>query len=232
MKRHFLIWLIVLNTLTSCNGQTTKYFEPTDINDRTKEFISKGKWISLADKERIDGYTRIGDSIFGGEIACNIKPLQNIDIVTFKVLPGTQYAKDKNYVYYPLVIPCDDYTDCGVCYYSKVIIEGANPTSFRYLGKDYATDGKYVFFRGKLLQAADGATFNVIEGPEFFFFATDKNNVYKHDKVFPNADPKTFFYNNSDPRNKESDYDKRFIISDKDNTWEYIPPHQIKKIKK
>jgi DKNYY family len=231
MTRPTYILALFLLTLTSCGGQI-KYFQPTGITDRTKELSINNIWTHLNDKERIDGYTRIGDSIFGGEIACNVKPLRNIDIKTFKVLAGTQYAKDTNHVYYPLEIPCVDYADCGVCYYGKVIIEGANPVSFQYLGKEYATDGKLVFFRGEPLQGADGSTFKVIEGPQYFYFATDKYHVYKHDKIFQDADPATFYYDKADPRNKVSEYDNRYIIGDKNNEWEYIPPDQIKKVDK
>lgn len=111
-------------------------------------------------------------------------------------------------------------------------MDSANPASFRYLGKDYATDGRLVFFRGQLLQGADGVTFKVIEGPEYFYFAIDRFHVYKHDKVFSDADAATFYYDKTDPRNKVSEFDNRFIIGDKNNEWEYIPPHQINKIEK
>jgi hypothetical protein len=231
MKRLTYIFSLFLLTLISCSGQA-KYFQPTGIIDKTKELADKNIWTSLNDKERVDGYTRIGDSIFGGEIACNVKPLKNIDIKSFKVLAGTQYAKDTNHVYYPLEVSCIDYTDCGVCYYGKIIIDSANPASFQYLGKDYATDGKLVFFRGQLLAGADGATFKVIDGPQYFYFATDRYHVYKHGKFFSDADPATFYYDKTDPRNKVSEYDNRFIIGDKNNEWEYIPPDQIKKIDK
>ena len=229
MKILTYIFALFLLTLTSCSGQT-KYYQATGVIDKTKELLGKNIWTALKDKERIDGFTRIGDSIFGGEIACNIKPLKNIDVKTFKVLAGTQYAKDINHVYYPLEVPCIDYTDCGVCYYGKIIIENANPINFKYLGKDYATDGKYVFFRGQLLEGADGVTFKVIEGPEYFYFATDKNNVYKHGNIFKNADPSTFYYDKTNPKNKVSEFDNKFIIADKNNKWEYTPPDQIKKI--
>jgi hypothetical protein len=221
----------ILLTLTGCNGQN-KYFQPVGIIDKTKELANKNTWTYLNDNERVDGYTRIGNSIYGGEIACNVKPLKNIDIKTFKVLAGTNYARDTNNVYYPLKVPCVDFTDCGVCYYDKVIINGANSASFHYLGKDYATDGKLVFFRGLLISGADGATFKVIDGPEYFYFATDKYHVYKHDSVFNDADPSTFYYDKTNPRNKVSEYDNKYIIADKYNEWEYIPPDQINKVNK
>jgi len=227
MKRLSYIFVLILMTLTSCSGKT-KYFQATDIVDKTKELSDKNAWTSLNNNERIDGYTKIGDSIFGGEIDCNIKPLKNIDIKTFKVLAGTKYAKDTNRVYYPKETNCIDYEDCGVCYYSKIILENANSATFQYLGKDYATDGKLVFFRGQLLLGADGATFKVIEGPQYFYFATDKINVYMHNKIFTDADPATFNYLKSEPRNRE--LENRYIIGDKNSKWEYIPPDQVIKI--
>ena len=221
--------MISLLILTSCCGHK-KYFQPSGIIDRTEEFSGKNTWVSLGHNERIDGYTRINGDIYGGEIACNVKPLKNIDIKTFEVLAGTQYAKDKNHVYYPITITCIDYVDCGVCYYSKVLVADANPANFRYLGKDYATDGKHVYFRGELLEGADGTTFKVIEGPEYFYFATDKNQVFMHGKVFRDADPATFYYDEANPRNLISEWSNRYIIGDKRNKWEFTPPDKILRI--
>jgi len=235
MKRLIILTLLLTAFATTWIGcsRKPKYFEPTGINDRTKELAGKNVWTYLNNKESIDEYTRVGDSIFGGEIACNVKPLTGIDIKTFKALAGTNYAKDTSHVYYPLEIPCIDYTDCGVCYYGKIIIENANPISFRYLGKDYASDGKYVFVRGELLQGADGATFKIVEGPQYFCFATDKNNVYKRNRIFKEADPLTFYYNKNDPRNKVVQYEAPYIIGDKNNEWEYDPlTDQFKKVDK
>jgi len=217
----------LLFPLAGCFGQA-KYFQPSGIIDKTTELTSKNSWVSLENKVSIDGYMRIGDSIFGGEIACNIKPLENIDAKTFCVWPGSKYAKDKNHVYYPRQITCADGTDCGVCYYAETIVDSASPATFKYLGKDYATDGISVYFRGELLPGADGHTLKVIEGPKYFYFATDKYHVYKHDAIFPYADPATFSYKKTDPRNKVSDFENRYIIGDKDSLWEYTPPDQIK----
>ncbi len=224
--------LVLIITFLSCSRQK-KYFEPSEIVDKTEEYIQTNKsWIELNNKERIDGYTRIGDSIFGGEIACNVKPLPDIDIKTFKVLAGTQYAKDKNHVFYPLEILCIDYDDCGVCYYKKVIVEKANPLKFKYLGKDYATDEKNVYFRGELISKADGKTFKIINGPEFFYFAVDINNVFVHEKVIENADPLTFYYDKNDTRNIDTEYQYIYIIGDKNSEWEFIPPKTINEIEK
>ncbi len=228
-----IIFIITLSAFcVNCSGQN-KYFEPLDIVDRTEYYKSDSStWITLNDKEIVDGYTRIGDSIFGGEIACNIEPLKGLDLESFKVLPSTKYGKDKNRVYYPLQISCVDYDDCGVCYYAKIIVENANPETFRYLGNEYATDGKNVYFRGKLIKDADGATFKVINGPEYFYFAIDKNHVYKHDKVFEKADSSTFYYDKGDKKTVDKEFEHKYIIGDKNNEWMYVPPNSIKKIRK
>lgn len=218
--------------LVSCKTQN-RYFEPIGIINKTDIYIKKNQsWTSLKNKERIDGYTRIGDSIFGGEIACNVEALKGIDVETFKVLAGTNFAKDKLNVYYPIQIDCIDYVDCGVCYFSKIIIKGANPEIFKYLGKEYATSGKNVYFRGELIANADGETFKIINGPEFFFFAIDKNHVFKHNKIFENADPKTFYFDKTDKRNVVQEYDHKYIIGDKNKVWEFIPPNTINEINK
>lgn len=225
----FYISFLVILLVNGCSRK--KYFQPEGIIDRTEELTGQG-WTILNEKESIDGYTRIGDSIFGGEINCNVEAMKGVDIETFTVLAGTKYAKDKCFVYYPISIFCIDYIDCGVCYYVRYIVEDANPETFKYLGKGYAVDGKNVYFRGELIMNADGQTFKVLEGPEYFYFATDKNSVYKHNTVFNDADPETFYYDKHDSRNILSEPNKKCIIADKHHKWEFISPATINKIDK
>ena len=230
MTRIFYILFIAL-LLSGCVDQN-RYFEPEGIIDKTQEYVKENKgWTILEDKIRVDGYTRIGDSIFGGEIACNVDPLENIDIDTFEVLPGTKYARDKNHVYYPLVIPCIDYTDCGVCFYEQVIVKDADPKTFRYLKKEYAVDRQNVYFRGEKIEKADPMTFRVIDGPEYFYFAADSNHVYRHNQIFKEADPATFHYDKEDERNTTGLLPD-IIIRDKEHEWQYTPPSTIKEIEK
>jgi hypothetical protein len=90
------------------------------------------------------------------------------------------------------------------------------------------------------MQDADGATFRVIEGPEYFYFAVDKNHVYKRNQIFKDADPATFYYDKADRRNGphrngpskyRNRYHNTYIIGDKRNKWEYVvPPNEIRKI--
>lgn len=228
MLRSFIL-LLSISALYSCFGQT-KHLAKNDIADTKNDSLEiKTKWIFLRDKQSIDGYTRIGDSIFGGEIACNVKPLSGVDVETFKVLPGSKYAKDKNHVYFPLVINCVDYDECGVCYFAETIIQLANPLTFKILGKDYSTDGTFAYFRGRQIYGANGATFDIIEGPDNFYFAKDNENVFRYGEIFKGADPQTFYFDKNDIRD-ESNGVKKYIIGDKNGKWEYSPPDSVKRI--
>ena len=232
MKETFYILAILVVNITWCTGQN-RYFTPEGITEKTEEYVKLNKsWTPLGDKESVDGYTRTGDSIFGGDIACNIEPLQNIDVETFEVLPGTKYARDKNHVFYPIVILCIDYTDCGVCYYDEIVIKNAKPKTFEYLGKDYAVDKQNAYFRGEKIPNANGLTFRVIEGPEYFYFAVDSNYVFRHMTIFKEADPATFYYDEKDERNLVQEFGYKIIIGDKDHEWQYSPPSSIEEIEK
>ncbi|MEL6193233.1 MAG: DKNYY domain-containing protein, partial [Bacteroidota bacterium] len=104
--------------------------------------------------------------------------------------------------------------------------------TFVYLGKDYATDGENVYFRGELIESADGKTFKVIDGPEFFYFGVDHNNVFKHDEIFEEADPATFYFDRDDKRTIGTEYEHKYIIGDKNKEWLYVPPDSFKKVRK
>lgn len=186
-------------------------------------------WTGLREGQSIDGYTRKDNHIYCGEVGCGAKPMVGVDVVSFKVCPGSKYTKDSLHVYYPISIDCIDYATCGVCACSKYVISNLVVKDFNYLGKDYATDKVKVFFRGQELLGADGKSFRVIDGPEFFYFAVDKNKVYKHNQVFPGADPATFYYDQSDKRNDEAW--NHYNIADKRHRWLFVPPDKIKMIK-
>lgn len=185
-------------------------------------------WIELKNGEQIDGYSRKKNKIYCGGISCDAEPMNGVDIATFRVRPGSYYAKDKSNVYYPLETMCVDYTDCGVCYCTKFIVPNADPKTFDYIDKDYAIDDNSVFFRGEEIPAADPKTFKVIKGGKFLHFAVDSRAVYRHNQVFQEADPNTFYYDSLNPANSERTY----IIGDKDGKWKVTLPEQIERFPK
>ncbi len=91
MKPAITIFLFVLLYFgcSSCSQNASN----DQVVDKTEAYVqAKKDWTRLKNKTRVDGYTRLEDSIYGGEIACDIEPLKGVDAETFEVLPGTQYA--------------------------------------------------------------------------------------------------------------------------------------------
>ncbi|MFZ4455668.1 MAG: DKNYY domain-containing protein [Bacteroidales bacterium] len=211
------IFILFIMTYSWCYGQT-KYFQPTGIVDKTEEYIKNHVgWILLNNNESVDGYTRIGNSIYGGKIGCNVKPLKGIDVKTFKVLAGTNYAKDKNHLFYPQVIDIIEDIDCNASFYSELIVYKANPKYFQYLGNNYGTDDKNVFLKGYIIEKADSKTFKIIKGGNNIYFGVDKQHVYVDGEKVKDADPFTFHYDDKDSRNNED----ISIFRDKNKVWEY-----------
>ena len=93
-----------------------------------REFKSIGKWKSLCNNESVGMYTRIGNKIYGGNatgIAINklTSPLNGVDVESFKVCIGSDYAKDKNHVYYPIRMMCSDADTYGGCFFVEYIVK-------------------------------------------------------------------------------------------------------------
>lgn len=123
---------------------------------RYKDFRDVGVWKHLSDYECVDGYTRVGDKIYGGnyygiQIWDITKPMKGVDVETFCVCEGSQYAKDKNHVYYPIRIICEDADEFGGCYFLEYVISGIKPSDFRYIGNGYGTDGYDLVYEGKIV---------------------------------------------------------------------------------
>lgn len=145
-----VIVFLVLLCLVSCTDNT---------NNK-----DAGIWVRLEEGKSIDGYLLIDNHIYGGEFDYvkdlkGIPPLEGVDIKTFEVCKGSGYARDKNYVYYPIRILACDGEDYGYLCYVEYIVKTnyfyglfsiyANPRTFRYIGDGYAVDGSTLFYRGK-----------------------------------------------------------------------------------
>jgi len=187
-------------------------------------------WVSLKEGERADSYVLQDGKIYCGEVACGADPMEDVDVNTFQVNPGSKYARDKSNVYYPLQVTCVDGRDCGVCYCVKSVVKGADPENFVYLGKDYARDDKSVYFRGKLLDYADSETFKVLKGAGPFLFAMDRHHVFLRETLFKEADAATFYYDSLHPANIQGEWVHAYVVRDKDHTWKYTPPNTFEEL--
>ena len=120
------------------------------------DYKERGHWKQLKENERIGFYWRHNDKIYAalGDSAVLIKyvkPMEDVDITTFYVNKETtngmeNYAKDKKNVYYPLHVIAVDADSYGYEYATELIVKGASPSSFRYVGDGKGTDG-YTMYR-------------------------------------------------------------------------------------
>ena len=175
----------------------------------------------------LDGYSMLNNKIYyGGDEG---PPFEGVDIPTFEILRGTYYARDKFRVYYPIEETCVDGIDFGYMYASKYVVENAKPDNFIILKKDYSTDGKLVFFRGRLVPSANGTTIKLVLGHEYFFCVKDNQRVFLYDKILENADPKTF---QCLKKTKDSDDCKFYLMKDSNRFWIFKYPDWPKEVKK
>lgn len=97
-----------------------------------------GKWEYLSDGESYGLYNRIGNHIYGGYTVSNSDiinhtPLSGVDIKTFQVCKGGDYAKDVNHLYFPIELIYNEGED--ECWFGdKYIVNGVNPEKFKFLG--------------------------------------------------------------------------------------------------
>ena len=122
------------------------------------DYKERGHWKQLKENERIGFYWRHNDKIYAalGDSAVLIKyvkPMEDVDIATFYVNKETtngmeNYAKDKKNVYYPLHAICVDADSYGYEYATELIVKGAFPSSFRYVGDGKGTDGYTMYKYG------------------------------------------------------------------------------------
>ena len=137
-----------------------------------------GTWVSVSDTAHTSPYFLIEDSIYVGYIAlidesprdffldCKhncpdfAPPLTDVDIASFKVNINSDdepYAKDKRFVYYPIDSPIffDGYNGGGEIYCGDISIKDAYPLSFQYIGKGYAIDKNFMYYKGKRIEWND-----------------------------------------------------------------------------
>lgn len=124
------------------------------------EVSDAGVWRSLSDGEECGCYHRRGNWIYSGYFIGkpdddrSYHPMQEIDVNTFMVCVGSDYAKDENYVFYPIESICEDgeYEDgtgWGGMYVRRYIVDGADPKSFKYLGNGYGIDRRQMYHDGE-----------------------------------------------------------------------------------
>lgn len=150
MKKLFLIILLILS-ISSCS------YRSDNISD-------KGEWVSVPADSSVEGYNNIDGQIYWGYIVgMDFTEEDNVgvDIETFRVCIGSEYAKDKHHVYYPQDRLCVDgfkedeetgeYEACGGTVAKKMILKGAKPSQFKYIGNGFAVSGNKMYHNGEMI---------------------------------------------------------------------------------
>ena len=135
----------------------------TSCTYRSDNISDKGEWVSVPTDCSVEGYNNISDQIYWGYIVgMDFTENENIgaDIGTFRVCKGSEYAKDKYHVYYPQNEVCFDGLDCGGTVAEKIILRGARPSQFKYIGNGYAVSGNKMFHDGEVIEWNDSIATN------------------------------------------------------------------------
>ncbi|MDE5554488.1 MAG: DKNYY domain-containing protein, partial [Muribaculaceae bacterium] len=138
-----------------------KRFDTSGINDN-------GEWVSIYDAPISCNYILYNDSVYG---ICfedidsinwdtfwndsNFYPIDFIDVKTLFInINDNQcnYAKDAKYVYCPTCYWCHDAEVAlpfSQTFHGNIIIPGADPKTFKYLGDGYAVDKNGMYSCGE-----------------------------------------------------------------------------------
>jgi hypothetical protein len=112
--------------------------------------------------------------------------IADADVKSFQVL-SAHYAKDKHRVYHG-----DTYRVSQDYFTTKrsrvIVVERAEPATFRYLNYEYARDRTNVFFEGVLFPVQDIETFQLLD----YGFARDRISGYYHQQPVPGSDGSSF----------------------------------------
>lgn len=98
-------------------------------------------------------------------------PIAGADKVSFHVIHGSEYAKDKRSVYF-----------------RGLAVDEADPHTFTALPNGYGKDANRGFYDGQPIQGSDGKTFETLPGG----WARDQHDVYAGAEALHACDPRTF----------------------------------------
>lgn len=128
---------------------------------RSDDIKDNGVWVPVPIGESVMGYNNIGGKVYWGYITDDFTADSELgaDIETFRVCKGSEYAKDKNRVYYPQDIICYDGIDenggFGGTIAKKIVLKGANPNRFRYIRDGYVVIGNQMYLNGEKIEWND-----------------------------------------------------------------------------
>ena len=134
---------------------------------KQNQYEDNGLWVKLSENIPEGGYLLHDNHIYGCYLDSlsdidKISPLDGVDVSSFEVCKGTDYARDKNRVYYPIHAVAVDGEDFGYTVFKEYVLKkehlygmisvDVNPKSFIYIGEGYAVDGNNMFRYGQKIK--------------------------------------------------------------------------------
>jgi len=116
--KYILLMISLIAFLGNCNNSSTKMENNT-------------QWIPIQ-QDSLSQFLLINDTtISTGDAPDNeLAYLENVDVSTFETWKNSNYARDKNRVYYPINITCLEFENGdGMCFCDEYIVENAKPTT-------------------------------------------------------------------------------------------------------
>ena len=120
--------------------------------------FDNGDWVKMQNEDLNGSYFMRNDSIFIGFVhwwdqQLRLINLKRVDLNTFEICDSSDYARDCNNIYYPLMDSRfeKDSSDIKIVIVEKYIT-GADPKSFRYIGNGYGADKRHMYRFGKRIK--------------------------------------------------------------------------------
>lgn len=130
--------------------------------------------------------------------------LEGADAETFKTFGFSGvYGKDKNHVYlsglkiqeaepgsFKILEATYQYARDAKHLYAGTRKIGDHPDGFKFLGAGFAVDGQSAFFRGELIDGADGSSFELMDDKGIY--AKDRQHIFYIGKMIPDSHSASF----------------------------------------
>lgn len=149
------VCIFISVAICSCGQQHSK----REIKDGRLPVVDKGVWVKINEGEIVEGYRKIEGELYWGyydpDECISLFPAKiedvDIDMESFRICKGSDYAKDKNRIYYPSRQIAADGEDFGATYAEKHVLEGADVKTFKYIGNGYAVDRHHMYSDGFII---------------------------------------------------------------------------------
>ena len=152
-KSYSILLIFFWFSFVTCNENETELI-PYGIRGEVT-----GYWSVLSLNDTLEVYINYENNIHLGDTTIDKTLIPEASYSSFQVWLDSKYARDSSHVYYPVNIECEVINTTNLCFSTKYIVDKAEPSTFRYLGNGYGTDGNELFRNGEIVEGNNGEDF-------------------------------------------------------------------------